>query len=103
MPSDWRKFHLDNAASLDPELRDRAVKFLTTHLAPVAERIRQEAQDPEWFAAHHFLGGMGVRNKLRMHGFGEKEFKIGNLDDYYVGLIELALGVTTLPAKSKEP
>lgn len=44
----------------------------------------------------HFSWGMGVRNLLRTEGFGEDFFGIDNLDDYYVPLVELAVGATVI-------
>lgn len=38
----------------------------------------------------HHGWGTAVRNLLREHGFGEKEFGVDNLDDYYVPLVEVA-------------
>lgn len=35
--------------------------------------------------------GMGVRNALREHGFGEEPFGVRNLDNIYVPLIEEAV------------
>jgi hypothetical protein len=98
LPEDWRKFHADNVAKLDPVLRDGAVAFLADLLAHDGEidKLRDLAtasKTGDWFAAYHFHGGMWIRNKLRAAGFGEKELGIENLDDYYVGLIEIALGV----------
>jgi hypothetical protein len=99
LPEDWRKFHLDNVRSI----RDRAkvaaaVEFLRA-AAWFADletyRGRIEA-DPEWWAASHFAGMMAVRNELRGAGFGEEDLGVDNLDDYAVGLVELALGLTTL-------
>lgn len=92
LPTDWKQFHADNVAKLDPALRTQAVDFLRGHLADSAETIRAEmALDlQDWWVKHHHGAMTGVRNALRMHGFGEKEFGIDNLDDYAVGLVELA-------------
>lgn len=68
-----------------------AVAFLGGHFsADVKRRIRDALarQDPDWPAAYHMHWGMGVRNALREHGFGEEPFGIGNLDNIYVALIE---------------
>jgi hypothetical protein len=92
LPDDWHKFHAENIARIEPCIRKRAVEFLRKELAPEMEIIKAAiASDPqEWWVAHHFSGMMGVRNLLRRNGFGEKELSIDNLDDYAVGLVELA-------------
>jgi hypothetical protein len=93
LPTDWRKFHHDNVAKLDPLLRDHAVAWLRENMQfpePLVERARADA---EWWTAHHRYSMMNVRNELRSHGFGEREFGVDNLDDYAVGLVELAMGI----------
>lgn len=97
LPVDWRKFHLDNIRSLD-HAKVLEAAFLRKEFPPQdMASVKLEAdKDPEWWTTHHFLGMMGVRNALRSAGFGETEFGIDNLDDYAVGLVELALGVTTI-------
>lgn len=92
LPSDWKKFHADNVAKLDQELVEEAVQFLRGQLAEQMDYIRAEiAKDPqEWWVSHHHFAMMGVRNLLRGAGFGETEFGIENLDDYAVGLVEMA-------------
>lgn len=42
-------------------------------------------------AGYHMGWGMGVRNALREHGFGEEPFGVRNLDNIYVPLIEEAV------------
>ena len=49
-------------------------------------------KEPEgWFASYHHFWGMAVRNSLRIAGYGEKYFKINNLDDIYTELVEEAI------------
>ncbi len=99
LPSDWRQFHRDNVAKLDPEKVENACTFLRGWFADgmdavqVHELTEAIKVNPEWFTAHHFFGMMAVRNALRIHGFGEKCFGIDNLDDYAVGLVERAFGI----------
>jgi hypothetical protein len=39
----------------------------------------------------HHGWGTAVRNLLRARGYGERELKVDNLDDYYVALVEAAV------------
>jgi hypothetical protein len=80
-------------ASLDPAMREKAVAFLRIYLKDSADGIRKQmATDPQnWWVTHHHGAMMGIRNVLRQNGFGEKEMGVGNLDDYGVGLVELAV------------
>jgi hypothetical protein len=41
----------------------------------------------------HFSWGMWFRNQLRHYGIKDDLFPDGNLDDYYVSIIEQALGL----------
>jgi hypothetical protein len=58
----------------------------------VADIRREYKADPEnWSSAYHFWWGMAVRNLLREKGYGEAYFKVHNLDDIYISLVEEAL------------
>lgn len=76
-------------------LWQEAIAFLRTELAPVAEEVRAaistSPNDHHWIAGYHFGWGMAVRNLLRQHGFGEDDFRIDNLDNIYVELVEAAM------------
>lgn len=78
---------------LTPEVKTPALAMLRTELAPVVPQVKAAyLVDPEgWIAHYHFGWGMAVRNLLREKGFGEEYFKIHNLDDIYVALVEEAL------------
>lgn len=80
-------------ADLTPELKAPALKMLAQELASSAPEIHEAYnEDPEhWVAPYHFFWGMNVRNLLRNKGFGEDYFKIHNLDDIYIALVEEAL------------
>jgi len=71
-----------------------AVTFLREWLSPtVKQQVREviRVQSPDWPAAYHMVWGMGVRNALREHGFGEKDFGVLNLDNVYIELVEEAV------------
>lgn len=89
-----------------PELTRWAVVFLAELLgtsedaeeAKFLSLLRSEAEiNPDWWISHHHGGMRNVRNALRSAGFGEKEFGCGNLDDYAVGLVELAWEIGDTP------
>ena len=73
------------------ELWPKAVSFLRDWLSPsVRQQIREviNIKSPDWPSGYHLGWGMGVRNALREHGFGEKPFGVMNLDNIYVPLVE---------------
>lgn len=87
---------------LTPEVKAPALEMLRTELKSAVDEIRAAyiAAPEEWYVPFHFGWGMAVRNLLREKGFGEEYFKVHNLDDIYVALVEEALGLTpeiTLP------
>lgn len=81
---------------LTPEVKTPALEMLRKELAPVADKVKEayEKDSDNWSTPYHFWWGMGVRNLLRDQGFGEKYFKVHNLDDIYVSLVEEALGLS---------
>lgn len=80
---------------LTPEIKAPALEMLRKELAPVTDQIRAAftAAPNDWYVSYHFGWGMAVRNLLREKGFGEEYFRVHNLDDIYVALVEEALGL----------
>lgn len=60
---------------------------------PMMDALRRmyEKDPDKWWVGHHFFWGMWMRNAMRSHGYGEKELGVGNLDDYYIELVEKAI------------
>lgn len=110
-PEEVRARHRASWERLSGLLRERAVRaFLDWCPEQVRDRIKAEAQrSPLWFARYHFGWGMGVRNMFRTEGRifdldlpgtwydgsdpEKPETWPKNWDDYYVGVIEGALGL----------
>lgn len=89
----------ENVRKMKPEAREKALQILRDNLldavkAKVKEAYKKEPDD--WWVSYHFSWGMGVRNLLRQKGASEKELGIDNLDDYYIVLVEQALGLEDL-------
>ena len=89
---------------LENRFRDGAISALRVSLPKtVFQEIRDAYQEHgrNWIHAKllHFGWGMMVRNLLRDHGYADKLVKTGNLDDYYVQLVEAAAGVRPIPEK----
>lgn len=54
--------------------------------------------DPKgWSSPYHFGAGMAFRNALRNAGIADHTLPSGNLDDYYVTVIERLLDERTSP------
>ena len=89
-----REQRADLKIALGSTLWPKAVLFLRDWLTPsVQQQIREviNIKSPDWPAGYHMGWGMGVRNALREHGFGEEPFGIKNLDNIYVTLVEEAV------------
>lgn len=55
-------------------------------------------KDPDnWMIPYHFGFGMSIRNVIREGGFPDKKLPDGNWDDYYVQVLEIAIGVREMP------
>lgn len=76
-----------------------AVQFLRDRLPEVQKQLIRELfqkDGHDWIhneAFGHFYWGMGCRNQLRNAGFKDEKLPDGNLDDYYVSLVEAACGL----------
>jgi hypothetical protein len=82
------------ARESEPQKWAAAVTFLRSWLSPLVQQEVREViriKSPDWPAGYHMGWGMGVRNALREHGFGEKGFGVLNLDNIYVELVEEAV------------
>ena len=92
----WRELHFKNAMSINKSARDKAVLYLIENVIPkIPDEILVEMRDDEkWWTPYHFGMMMQVSNMMRACGCGEDELAVENLDDYAVGLLELAAGVT---------
>jgi hypothetical protein len=83
---------------LKPDLKYMAIGFLKASLEEDADDIRHtiDKEGRDWWLHYHFGYGMFVRNLLRDNGFGEREFVIDTLDDYWAGLVEAAVKLPSL-------
>jgi len=88
-------FHQARLNSLDPELREKMVALLRGKLTGPECNWRPNGAITDnpltWWIPLHFTWGMGVRSALRKAGFTEAATGLDNLDNYWVGLVELAI------------
>jgi hypothetical protein len=95
---EYEKFHEDRWDELDMAFKSGAVAMLQAEFpAKVKRQVLKSYRKHgklEWIHAEmqHFGWGMAVRNLLRDKGFLDNMTKTGNLDDYYVQLVEAAVG-----------
>ena len=105
---EYEKFHEDRWEELDVAFKSGAVAMLQHEFPKRLKRkiLRSIAKHGklEWIHAElqHFGWGMAVRNLLRDKGFLDNMTKTGNLDDYYVQLVEAAVGVRDYLKVSQE-
>lgn len=90
--------------SMPVDVRDRAVELLSMAFDNETTMVIKELfseHGTNWIhkvdgGRGHFSFGMSVRNGLRREGLTDDLLPERNWDDYYVGCIELALGLITL-------
>lgn len=87
-----RKWHAEQLNRLDPQLRAAAVAMLKDKLRLIRNQIVSAmAHDPDgWWTPYHHRWGTAIRNLLRDQGFTDEKLG-GNLDDFYIGLVEEAM------------
>ncbi len=84
-------------AELDPEIKIKA-------MAAIRVALNQQTKDNVkklfwmdplgWSISFHFGWGMAIRNKIReLTGVLDDQLPSGNWDDYYVAVVEAALGL----------
>lgn len=102
LEQDIDTFHDEMLAQLSPEIRDRAVEIFQQRFCECLEDYYyiQELMilyGREWWLrdGFHFGGGMAARNLLRANGVTDDMVPGGNLDNVYVRLLELAVGINT--------
>lgn len=84
----------DLAKARQSPLWPKAVALLRAEIWPSDQeqiRVSIVANPESWSTPYHFWWGMSIRNVLRDRGFGERDFKIRNLDNIYVALVEDAV------------
>jgi hypothetical protein len=90
---DFRAYKVERMAELPDDLKEKIVSLLREKIANDIPAIKAEIEkDPiNWLAPYHFSWGMGVRNLIRQSGFSDALTPLKNWDDYYGGLVELAV------------
>lgn len=93
-PNHCHTFSGRRMKAVDAMRRVQVVGFIRRSVHPglMLDLMREITADRElWWVKQHMTWGLMFRNFLRDNKFGEKELGITNLDDYYIGFIELAV------------
>lgn len=89
-------FHTERLGELPRKIRDKAVRIVLEVLEDndIAE-IEEAANKNKlsWSSPYHFHWGMWMRNQLRKGGILDDALPSKNWDDYYIPIVELALGI----------
>lgn len=78
-----------------------AVNFLKNDLSHdekhiILERYKEKGLI-DWIEGEHHGWGMSIRNALRTEGFTDDQLPDGNWDDYYIQVVEIAVGIRDFP------
>lgn len=92
----WRESALEAWRRLPEEIQTVTVAFLRARISSEdQEKIRNVANDPDWFSSYHFHWGMSIRNLLRDvvkdDSLPASPDGYRNWDDYYVPVVEVAV------------
>lgn len=90
------KFHDDKLKELSQEITEKSVIYLKSILTEdsVKTIVQEWSHNPEtWWAMAHHGWGTSVRNSLRDNVCLDDKLPSGNWDDYYIPLVEIAVGV----------
>jgi hypothetical protein len=89
--------HHDKMYKEIPEwIANRGIEYLISFLnQDDVQRIKQEfnKDSDTWWASHHHGWGTGIRNLLRDNVCSDDRLPSKNWDDYYIRLVEIAVGV----------
>ncbi len=98
LEEDFVAYHDRVYAELSPEIRARGVAILKEVIDEHDKEFVRQAivQYGKCHWVHklmaHFGWGMWIRNQLRDHGLKDDMVPTNNLDDYYVQMVEEAVG-----------
>lgn len=90
---EWEEFHRECWAKLPEDVRQEAVEITRSELSEkLKANVLAAIRDAEsgFPAGAHFGWGMAYRNLLRDHGISDERAG-GNLDDFYVPVLHVAL------------
>jgi hypothetical protein len=94
-----KQYYDNKLAEIPKDFLDEVIEFLQKVIF-VEEEEKKEIREAfisegeiKWALEHHFGWGMEMRNILRANGFMDNKLPDNNWDDYYIQVIELALGL----------
>ena len=89
-------FHTKKLAELPENIKEQAVQVVLSVLdESTKEAVKKvaKASPCSWATGYHFHWGMWMRNQFRDAGITDDLLPSKNWDDYYVPIVELALGL----------
>jgi hypothetical protein len=93
---EYAKYLDDKYNEIPKEFLVKCVEFLKNEIQEeTKDEIYKAYQDNglNWIGVGHFHFGMYIRNKLRSAGFLDECLPDGNWDDYYIQVLEDAVGI----------
>lgn len=96
--AEWDVYHKQKFLEIPEDIREEGAIFLSNYIDQDIKNDILKAQQREgsqWAFPHHHLWGMFIRNALRRAGFNDERLPDQNWDDYYIPLIEYAIGIRT--------
>jgi len=97
--AEFAKYHDDRFAELPDWIIEKSKEALLYNISQEdVDQIRKEIDEVGvlWCTPYHSWWGMKIRNLLRDKVCRDSELPVQNWDDYYVTLVEYAVGKRTL-------
>jgi len=94
---DWYEYHTKKLNEMPQDFLKESVEYLKNIF--IKEGSAQSILDAynqdneKWWVGSHFYWGMSIRNSLREGGFLDDKLPDKNWDDYYIPVVELAVGI----------
>lgn len=103
--TNWSSYHKEKFLEIPEDVRERGADVLRDILDEqtrelIFEEWRRERDD--WCVPYHFYWGMAIRNALRDAGLFDDRLPDKNWDDYYIPLVEYAIGIRTVSGDYKD-
>lgn len=94
-----KKYYDEKLAEIPEDFLNKVINFIQNDFGKDKEMVEEikaayEEKGPiEWAIPAHHDWGMHIRNVFRSQGFTDDNLPDNNWDDYYIQVIELALGM----------